>query len=135
MSEADPEVAAAAQAASPGTANPPFPDLQLRSDLAFPKLSESMLQRLRLYGPEVTVPENTLLYTYGERDTDMFVVLSGEIESRLLIAGGASKCFRMLPTGEFTGELNLLNTQRTVALARTTRVSRLLRISGKTCGY
>ena len=31
--------------------------------------------------------------------------------------------------GEFTGELNLLNTQRTVALARTTQVSQLLRIS------
>ena len=40
----------------------------------------------------------------------------------------------MLPlttSGEFTGELNLLNTQRTVALARTTRASHLVRISRK----
>lgn len=131
MSETHEDVTAAAKAASPDADNASVPDVQFRSDLAFPKLSEAELQRLRSYGDEETVPANTQLYTYGDRDTDMFVVLSGEIESRLLLEGGRSKCFRLIASGEFTGELNLLNTQRTVALARTTRVSRFLRISRK----
>ncbi len=129
MSEAHEELTAAAKAASPDAVNASVPDVQFRSDLAFPRLSDEMLQRTRSYGQEETIAENTQLYTYGDRDTDMFVVLSGEIESRLLLEGGRSKCFRLLSAGEFTGELNLLNTQRTVALARTTRTSRLLRIS------
>ena len=96
MSETHKEVTAAAKAASPDAVNPSVPDVQFRSDLAFPRLSDEMLQRLRSYGHETTVPENTQLYTYGDRDTDMFVVLSGEIESRLLVEGGRSKCFRLL---------------------------------------
>ena len=77
----------------------------------------------------MTIPKDTVLYTYGDRDTDMFVVLTGEIESRLRVEGDGSKFFRSLCTGEFSGELNLLNTQRSVAAARTTSTSRLLRIS------
>jgi thioredoxin reductase (NADPH) len=131
MSEAHEELTAAAKAASPDLVDASVPDAQFRSDLAFPKLSEEMLQRAQSYGDEETVAEDTQLYTYGDRDTDMFVVLSGQIESRLLVEGSRSKCFRLLSAGEFTGELNLLNTQRTVALARTTQMSRLLRISRK----
>ncbi len=129
MSEAHEELTAAAKSASPDAINASVPDVQFRSDLAFPRLRDEMLQRIQSYGHEETVAENTQLYTYGDRDTDMFVVLSGEIESRLLMEGGRSKCFRLLSAGEFTGELNLLNTQRTVALARTTQISRLLRVS------
>ena len=131
MSEAHEELTTAAKAASPDLVNASVPDAQFRSDLAFPKFNEEMLQRGHSYGDEETVAEDTQLYTYGDRDTDMFVVLSGQIESRLLVEGGRSKCFRLLSAGEFTGELNLLNTQRTVALARTTQMSRLLRISRK----
>ena len=129
MSEIHEELAAAATAASPNAISASSPDVPFRADLAFPKFSDEMLQRTRFYGHEETVAEDTLLYTYGDCDTDMFVILSGQIESRLLVEGGKSKCFRLFSAGEFTGELNLLNTQRTVALARTTRTSRLLRIS------
>lgn len=129
MSMLHDEFTAAGKAASLDGASTVAPDLSFRSDLAFPRLSDEMRRRILAYGNEEAQPENTLLYTYGDRDTDMFVVLSGEIESRLLVEGGQSKCFRMLQPGEFTGELNLLNSQRTIALARTTRESRLLRVS------
>ena len=59
----------------------------------------------------------------------MLVVLTGEIESRVPVKGGGSKRFRSLRAGEFTGELNVLNTQRSVAEARTVSTSRLLRVS------
>ena len=133
MSHETPEdLTATFQAVSPQPASslnselPPF-----RRDLAFPRLSDAMLQRLGFYGQEETVPEGTCLYMYGDRDTEMLVVLAGEIESRLPVKGGGSKRFRLLGAREFTGELNVLNTQRSVAEARTTSASRILRISRK----
>ncbi|MGC1781966.1 MAG: FAD-dependent oxidoreductase [Acidobacteriaceae bacterium] len=129
MSEPHGEITSAAQAVSPQPVTSSDSDVAFRRDLAFPKLSGEMLQRLGSYGQEEFVSKDTRLYTYGDRDTDMLVVLSGEIESRLLVEGGGSKVFRFLRAGEFSGELNLLNTQRSVAAARTTSTSRLLRIS------
>ncbi len=129
MSETREELTAAAQAVSPQPAPSSTPDVELRLDLAFPRLSEEMLERLGSYGQEETVPKDTCLYMYGDRDTDMFVVLTGEIESRVPVKGGGSKRFRSLRAGEFTGELNVLNTQRSVAEARTASTSRLLRVS------
>jgi thioredoxin reductase (NADPH) len=129
MNEPKEELTAAAQAVSPQPLTSSHSDVAFRGDLAFPRLSDEMLQRLVSYGQEETVARNTCLYMYGDRDTDMFVVLTGEIESRLPVKGGGSRCFRFLRAGDFSGELNLLNTQRSVAEARTTTMSRLVRIS------
>ena len=131
MSGPHEELTSAAQAVSPQPLTSSDSTGDFRLDLAFPRLSGEMLERLGSYGQEETVPKDTLLYTYGDRDTDMVVVLSGEVESRLLVEGGGSKHFRSLGAGDFSGELNLLNSQRSVAEARTTMTSRLLRISRK----
>ena len=131
MSESREELTSTVQAVSPEPSTSSNSDVAFRHDLAFPRLSGEMLQRLRSYGQEESVPKDTCLYTYGDRDTDMIVILSGEIESRLLVKGGGFKVFRSLRGGEFSGELNLLNTQRSVAEARTKSTSRLLRISRK----
>ena len=131
MSGSQEEFTSAVQAVSPERSSSSNSDAAFRHDLAFPRLSDEMLQRLRSYGQEESVPEGACLYTYGDRDTDMIVILSGEIESRLLVKGGGFKVFRSLRAGEFSGELNLLNTQRSVAEARTKSTSRLLRISRK----
>ena len=129
MHESKEELTAAAEAASPESRPLWGTDQEFRSDLAFPKLSGEVLRRLGPYGQEVLFPTNACLYTYGDRDTDMIVVLAGEVESRLLVEGGGLKLFRSLCAGDFSGELNLLNTQRSVAEARTATPSRLLRIS------
>jgi thioredoxin reductase (NADPH) len=131
MSESREELTSAVQAVSPESSSSSNSDAAFRHDLAFPRLSGEMLQRLRSYGQEESIPKDTCLYTYGDRDTHMLVVLSGEIESRLLVKGGGFKVFRSLRAGEFSGELNLLNTQRSVAEARTKSTSRLLLISRK----
>jgi thioredoxin reductase (NADPH) len=123
------ELTSTAQAVSPEPISSSNSDVEFRRDLAFPKLSDEMLRRLGSYGREETVPKDTLLYMYGDRDTDMVVVLSGEVASLLLVKGGGLKLFRSLRAGDFSGELNLLNSQRSVAAARTTLTSRLLRIS------
>ena len=104
---------------------------EFRRDLAFPTLSEEMVQRLQSYGREEIVSENTTLYTQGERDTDMFVVLDGGIDVLLPSLSGGHKAFAHHQRNEFSGELSLLNSQRSVAEVRTTMESRLLRISRK----
>jgi thioredoxin reductase (NADPH) len=99
-----------------------------RPELAFPKLTVEMVERLRAYGQEETFPANVMLFTLGERQVDVFVVLDGEIEIALPTSNGGSKVIAHHQRFEFSGEMNLLNSQGTVAQGRTTRESRLLRI-------
>jgi thioredoxin reductase (NADPH) len=61
----------------------------------------------------------------------MFVVLDGELEVFLPSLSGGLKTFARHRNNEFSGELGLLNSQRSVAEVRTTAESRLLRISRK----
>jgi thioredoxin reductase (NADPH) len=100
-----------------------------RRDLAFPTLTEDMVQRLQGYGREEIVPENVTLYTHGERDSDMFVVLDGGIDIVLRSLNGGYRLFGQHRRHQFSGEFSLLNSQRAVAEARTAMGSRLLRIS------
>jgi thioredoxin reductase (NADPH) len=100
-----------------------------RRDLAFPTLSEEMVQRLLGYGREEIVPQGKILYTQGDRNTDMFVVLYGGVDVLLPSLNGASKVFARHRKHDFSGEFSLLNSQRAVTEARTTVESRLLRIS------
>jgi thioredoxin reductase (NADPH) len=99
-----------------------------RPELAFPTLTEEMVERMLAYGQEETFPANVTLFTLGERQVDVFVVLDGEIEISLPSSNGGSKVIAHHHRFEFSGELNLLNSQGTVAQGRTTRESRLLRI-------
>ena len=51
-----------------------------RPDLAFPKLTEEMVERLKPYGHEETFPADETLYTYGDRHIDMYVILEGGVD-------------------------------------------------------
>jgi thioredoxin reductase (NADPH) len=102
-----------------------------RSDLAFQTLTEEMVRRLKGYGREEIVPQNVTLYTHGDRDSDMFVVLDGGIDVVLRSLSGGYKVFAHHRKHQFSGELSLLNSQRAVTEARTVMESRLLRISRK----
>lgn len=102
-----------------------------RRDLAFPKLTEEMFQRLLPYGREEAFPADATLYSYGDRQTDMFVVLEGGIDIFLPSMDGGAMVFARLRNLDFSGEFNLLNSQGAVAEARTVGVSRFLRISRK----
>jgi thioredoxin reductase (NADPH) len=99
-----------------------------RPDLAFPKLTEEMVERLGFYGREETFPANVPLFSHGERQVDMFVVLDGEVDISLPAANGESKVIAHHQRFDFSGELNLLTSQGSLVEARTVRESRLLRI-------
>jgi thioredoxin reductase (NADPH) len=99
-----------------------------RPDLAFPKLTEEMVERLRPYGQEEAFPANVTLFTCGEREIDMFVVLDGQIDMSIPAASGKSKIIARHQRFDFSGELNLLNSQGSLVEARTAGDTRLLRI-------
>jgi thioredoxin reductase (NADPH) len=100
----------------------------IRTDLAFPKLTEDMVERLRAYGHEESFPANVPLFTHGERQVDMFVVLEGEVAISLPAENGESKIIAHHQKFDFSGELNLLNSQGSLVDGRTVSASRLLRI-------
>jgi thioredoxin reductase (NADPH) len=87
-----------------------------------------MVERLRPYGHEETFPADVRLYSFGDRQIDMFVVLEGGVDIFLPTSDGGVKIYRQHRKFDFTGELNLLNSQRVVVEARTISESRLLRI-------
>src|SRR5580698_5064906 len=99
-----------------------------RQDLAFPKLTEEMVERLRSYGREETFPANVPLFTHGERQVDMYVVLDGQVDISLPATNGESKIIAHHQRFDFSGELNLLTSQGSLVQARTVKASRLLRI-------
>jgi thioredoxin reductase (NADPH) len=101
---------------------------EFRADLAFPKLTDDMVERLRPYGREELFPAHVPLFTFGERQVDMFVVLDGEIEVALKAENGVPKVIARHSTSYFTGELNMLNSQGSLVEGRTVSPSRLLRI-------
>jgi thioredoxin reductase (NADPH) len=102
---------------------------EFRADLAFPTLSDEMVERVRAYGREERFPADVRLFTHGERQVDMFVVLDGDVEIALQAENGVSKVIATHRTHDFTGELNMLNSQGSLVEARTMSPSRLLRIS------
>ena len=100
-----------------------------RADLAFQKLTEDMVDRMRAYGREESFPADMVLFTYGERKVDLFVVLEGEVHACLPAGNGETKVFTRQQSLAFLGELNLLTSQGSLVEARTLVESRLLRIS------
>jgi len=101
-----------------------------RWELAFPELTEEMVERLRAYGNRESFPADSLLYTHGDRRIDMFVVLEGEVDIFVPSTQGDAKVYARHHKHNFTGEFNLLNSQGAVVEARTVVPSTLLRISG-----
>lgn len=101
---------------------------RFRPDLAFPKLSEDMLERLRSYGEEEDVDADICLYSHGDRNIDLFIVLEGGIDIILPDAQGGRRVYNQIRALNFSGELNLFNSQGAVVEARTIAWSRLLRI-------
>jgi thioredoxin reductase (NADPH) len=99
-----------------------------RPDLAAPQLSDDMVLRLRSYGQEESFPADCTLYTHGDRNVDMFVVLEGGIDACLPLPNGTPKIYSQHRPLNFSGEFTLLNSQGAVIEARTIAPSRLLRM-------
>ena len=103
---------------------PPF-----RADLAYPDLTDEMIGRIRTYGTVESFADQATLFNRDERQVDMFVIIEGAIEV-YTVAGQNRECLlRLLTPRQFSGELDLLNQQRTLTGSRTKGESLLIRVT------
>ncbi|MBV9781579.1 MAG: FAD-dependent oxidoreductase [Acidobacteriaceae bacterium] len=101
-----------------------------RPEMAFPYLTEDMIRCIRSYGSEADYENGTQISAAGQREVDMFVVLTGSIEVYTVNDRNEFEAIIELGPLQFTGELNLLNDQPPLVSARTSAAhSRLLRVS------
>ena len=107
----------------------PQPRTQPPLHTSFPGFSESAIERLRLFGVEQRVETATLLFSRGDRDVDMFVVLDGRLEVFETDGQGTENIVAVLSPGQFTGELDLLDNRQTLLGCRAVTKSLILRIS------
>jgi len=101
----------------------------LSAELASPRLTDDMIRRVRDYGTLVSVPKDSILFTLGEKEVDMFVILQGSIAIYAF-----DECEQWTNTvhlggRQFSGELDLFNSQCTLVQARTSEDSVLIRVS------
>ena len=100
-----------------------------RPEMAFPPLTDDMVETIRAYASEVTESADVTIFAPGERGTDMFIVLEGNLTICTGKEENPSQTIADLGDHQFTGELNMLNDQPTLVGARTTVPSVLLRVT------
>lgn len=99
-----------------------------RPEMAYPCLTEDMIERLKAYGRQESFPPNATLWARGDREVDLFVILEGMIDIYALPSDGQRKTLATLRQRQFTGELDLLNSRRTLVDGCTATDCVLLRV-------
>lgn len=102
---------------------------RFQPELAFPKLNEGMIDRIRRFGEIEYRTKGERLFSQGERDTDLFVVLSGSIELFATDQGGERLYPVHMEQGQFTGELDLLSSRSALLSAECGSDSLLIRVN------
>lgn len=100
-----------------------------RPEMAFPPLTDDMIETIRSYASEITEPAGASIFVRGQRGSDMFVVLKGNLNIYTGDEENTSETVIDLGDHQFTGELNMLNDQPTLVSARATVSSVLLRVT------
>jgi thioredoxin reductase (NADPH) len=90
-----------------------------RPEMAFPYFTEDMIRCIRSYGTEAEYDNGAQVSMAGQREADMFVVLTGSIN--VYTENDRTQPESPIELGplQFTGELNLLNDQPPLVSART----------------
>ncbi len=96
--------------------------------MAFPCLTEEMIERLQGYGREEILAPETALFARGQREVDMFVLVEGELGIYSQDEKNERKLLATLREKQFTGELDLLSSRRTLVDGCTLTKCVLLRI-------
>jgi thioredoxin reductase (NADPH) len=97
--------------------------------MAFPYLTEDMTARLHAYGQREMFAAQTVLWSRGQREVDMFVVLSGAVHVYARREDGERTAVATLEENQFSGELDLLSSRQTLVEGCTATESLLLRIT------
>jgi thioredoxin reductase (NADPH) len=94
-----------------------------------PELTDAQWERLRRYGVPVDTASGDVLFHAGDRQYDLILVESGEVEVvREALWWTEETRLAVLGPRTFVGELGLLNGQRAFLTARVTLPGRVLRV-------
>jgi thioredoxin reductase (NADPH) len=98
--------------------------------VAYPRLSEAQLARLRAYGAPQTVEAGQILYGPGDATYDLIIAEDATVEIVQPATGDAAEesLVRFGP-GSFMGELNMLTGQAVYLIARVVEDGRVHRIA------
>ena len=99
-----------------------------RPEMAFPLLTGTMIEIIREYASEALEPAGTTVFSSGQRGTDMFLVLQGNINIYTGDEQNTSESVTDVGPNQFTGELNMLNDQPSLVGGRATVPTLLLRV-------
>jgi len=102
---------------------------QNRREQTFPVLNDEMAARLVKYGDMEDVPAGTVLFRRGDRRSDSFFVVEGNIEVYDLDDDGAPRIVVVHGPNQFTGEVNQFSERQIMVSARTGVDSRLVRMN------
>jgi thioredoxin reductase (NADPH) len=106
------------------------PEREVTNPVAFPRLSDAQLARLRSYGTPQTVGPGDVLYHPGDATYDLIVTEDATVEivQPATLEAPEESLVRFGP-GSFLGELNLLTGQAVYLIARVTEAGRMHRIT------
>ena len=100
-----------------------------RGPQIFPKLPLRMVERIAEYGAEEALRPGTLILKRGQRGSDFFVVLQGEVEIFETDAEGAEHVIVRHAERQFSGELDLFNDRPIFVSGRTVTMTRVIRVA------
>jgi thioredoxin reductase (NADPH) len=99
-----------------------------RRHTSFPALGQEIVAHLMDLGTEQTFEAGSFLFTRGSHDVDMFVVVDGEVEVIENTGQANGYVVAVLGQGQFTGELDLLDSRQTLFDCKAVTTSLILRI-------
>ncbi|MFT4113892.1 FAD-dependent oxidoreductase [Silvibacterium sp.] len=102
---------------------------RFQPELAFPELTEGMIDRVRRFGSLERKTKGELLFSQGTRDTDLYLVLNGSIDLFATGQDGEHLHANRLQQGQFTGELDLLSSRRALLNAACATDCLLIRVN------
>jgi len=88
-----------------------------RREQMYPRLSDRQISRISEIGQRRSVSAGEVLFEPGDRNSDLYLVISGGVEIVRSVAG-REEPITVLGPGQFTGEINLLSARVTLARAR-----------------
>jgi thioredoxin reductase (NADPH) len=106
----------------------PAPMSRYRAEMAFPTLTDEMLVRLQPYGRLENFEANIILWSRGQREVDMFVLLEGVVEVFVRDEHEDIQVYVTIAEKQFSGELDMLSSRPTLVNGRTATSCKLLRI-------
>lgn len=101
------------------------------TETAFPKLVDAHIACVRAYGQEERLEPGQILYDRGSQDFDFYLVLDGTIDVYHQGRPGESleqRIITVYSAREFTGELSLLNRQKSLVQAVAREASTVIRL-------